>query len=247
MRRITSALTVAVSLMATLAHAEAPSLDWSNLIDPSVQSFEDPFRDLTYKQIDALRRIVQLGAELEGSTADEVSQSKLILDIEQVKSDLSEMGVDADGLISQRWAVAERRELASTAGNPELDGQQVAIGGFVIPAPRAEDGSAMAYLVPEPGMCSHVPPPPPNQMVQLRIHGEWEPMNIYTPIVVSGRLEIDPSERQMVVVDGSVNMKASFTMDVTDVRTPGFGGSPPPSSNAWAAGLAEKLKKSSGD
>jgi len=246
-RRITGALTVAVSLMAAQAHAEPAPLGWSNLIDQSVQSFEDPFRDLTYKQIDALRRIVQLSAELEGSTADEVTQSKLRLDIEKTKSDLSEMGVDADWLISQRWAVAERRELASTAGNPELDGKQVTIGGFVIPAPRAEDGSAIAYLVPEPGMCSHVPPPPPNQMVRLRMDGEWGPMNIYTPIIVSGRLEIDPSERQMVVVDGSVNMKASFTMDVTDVRTPGFGGSPPASSNAWAVGLAEKLKKSSGD
>jgi hypothetical protein len=93
------------------------------------------------------------------------------------------------------------------------------LSGFVIPAPAVSDGMATAYLVPERGMCSHTPPPPPNQMVRLRLPDDWQPREIYEPARFSGRLEIAPSSRTVRVVDGMVSMRTTFTMDVSRIET----------------------------
>ena len=47
----------------------------------------------------------------------------------------------------------------------------------------------------------------------------WYPQFIYEPVKVSGRLEIDPSNRVMRVVDGPVKMASTFTIDVASVET----------------------------
>ncbi|MFC3612795.1 DUF3299 domain-containing protein [Lutimaribacter marinistellae] len=208
-------ITIAILIGFSPLSAEENQIDWSDLIDESAQSFEDPFRDLSYDQIDDLRRIVRLQTALDGGSPS----AKAGTELQQVKASLSSQGLDADWLISQRWIVAEKRELADAAGNPAYDGETVKLGGFAISAPPAEDGTAMAYLVPERGMCSHVPPPPPNQMVRLRLTNGWQPAMIHEPVVVTGRIDIDPSERRMVVVDGFVPMRATFSMDVVQVET----------------------------
>ncbi|MBO9411752.1 MULTISPECIES: DUF3299 domain-containing protein [unclassified Ruegeria] len=113
----------------------------------------------------------------------------------------------------------ERREKAGTVANIYIDGMTVSLGGFVIPAPRDDDGSQMAYIVPERGMCSHVPPPPPNQMVRLHLSDSWTPSTFYEPIVVTGQIRIEPTQKEMLVVDGTVLMKAAFTLEVDNVQT----------------------------
>lgn len=70
-------------------------------------------------------------------------------------------------------------------------------------------------------MCSHMPPPPPNQLVLLRVPDDWRPQALYEPVRVSGRLSIDPTTRTVPVVDGMVRMRATFSMDVSDVEAPG--------------------------
>ncbi|WP_170427167.1 DUF3299 domain-containing protein [Ruegeria arenilitoris] len=158
-------------------------------------------------------------AQLEkgGSTPERLNQIQV--DIEATEATLAEEGVDADWLISQRWVVMEKREKAGTAANLDYDGVTVSLGGFVIPAPRDEDGSQMAYIVPERGMCSHVPPPPPNQMVRLHLSDSWTPSTVYEPIVVTGQIRVNLTQKEMLVVDGPVLMKAAFTLEVDDVQT----------------------------
>lgn len=133
--------------------------------------------------------------------------------------------------------------MAGAAGNPAYDGETVTLGSFAIPAPPAEDGTSTAYLVPERGMCSHVPPPPPNQMVRRHLADGWTPAMIHEPILVTGRLDIDPSERQMMLVDGFIQMKATFSMDVAEVQS--FGqpaGTEAPATNDWAKNLVEGIR-----
>ncbi len=77
----------------------------------------------------------------------------------------------------------------------------------------------MAYIVLERGMCSHVPPPPPNQMVRLRLSDSWAPSTVYEPIVVTGQIRIEATQKELLVVDGRVLMKAAFTLEVDDVQT----------------------------
>ncbi|WP_254437001.1 DUF3299 domain-containing protein [Ruegeria arenilitoris] len=104
---------------------------------------------------------------------------------------------------------------------PQLDGQTVTVAGFAIPGPIDDTGVATAYLVPERGMCSHLPPPPPNQMIRVRLKDGWEPSYVHEPVQLTGRLNIEPSERQVMVVDGLMPLRATFDLEVEAVRTLG--------------------------
>ncbi|WP_420333767.1 DUF3299 domain-containing protein [Roseibium sp.] len=186
--------------------------------DRSAQTYEDPYRDLSRAQLDALLAVVRLRDELETPDLADNLRATLRQSLAEAVGVLEKAGIELDWLISQRWVVAERRERAATAGNADLDGSQATLSGFVIPAPPDAEGRFTAYLVPERGMCSHVPPPPPNQLLRLVFEEAWYPQFIYEPVKVSGRLEIDPSQRVMRVVDGPVKMVSTFTIDVTSVE-----------------------------
>lgn len=54
--------------------------------------------------------------------------------------------------------------------NPALDGVRVKLAGFVVPLERDTRGRISEFfLVPYFGACIHVPPPPPNQIVFVRM------------------------------------------------------------------------------
>jgi hypothetical protein len=72
-----------------------------------------------------------------------------------------------------------------------LDGNLVRIPGFMIPLEDDERAVTEFLLVPYPLACIHVPAPPPNQIVHVKMDkGKKAAMNWYEPIWVQGRLEI---------------------------------------------------------
>mgnify|MGYP001827996461 CR=1 FL=1 len=238
---IVAGIAFAVSLSLADARAEANAVDWSDLIDPSAQTYDDPYRDLTYDQIDDLRRVAMLRQEMAAGpeTSGDV-EARLAEIIERLAAD----GIDADWLISQRWVVAEKRERAATSGNPEVDGRTVSLAGFAIPAPPDADGTPMAYLVPERGMCSHMPPPPASQLVHVRLTDDWQPQALHEPVRLTGRLTIAPSAQEIHIVDGLVPMQATFLMEAESVETAAemLAAQPEAAVNEWAQGLAERMR-----
>ncbi len=211
------AVFLVTAVFSQLANASQNPLSWQDLIDESAQSYEDPFRDLTYDQIDDLRTVLVQRGRLEEAVlpddARDVAQAKL----DEANARLADDGLDADWLIAQRWLVAERRERAATAVNLNLEGKTIAIGGFAIPAPPDADGTRIVYLVPERGMCSHTPPPNPNQMIRARLSGDWSPQMMHEPVRLTGTLMAEETQHLFRIVDGDVPMRASFVMDVAEV------------------------------
>lgn len=51
----------------------------------------------------------------------------------------------------------------------QLDGQQIKIPGFMVPLEDDSRKVTEFLLVPTPQACIHVPPPPPNQMVYVKM------------------------------------------------------------------------------
>ncbi|WP_298850365.1 DUF3299 domain-containing protein [uncultured Ruegeria sp.] len=194
------------------------TLDWPDLPDPSVQVFEDPYRDLSPEQFDDVLFIILLRGRLHqdgGSMEDRQKWQELLTETEDA---LAADGIDVDWQLDQREVVTERRRKAGTNGNPQFDGQTITLAGFAIPAPSDPDGRPVAYLVPERGMCSHMPPPPPNQMIRVRLNGDWTPSYFHEPIRLTGTLTIDPSVQSMMVVDGLVPMSATFRLERVSVE-----------------------------
>jgi uncharacterized protein len=72
-----------------------------------------------------------------------------------------------------------------------LQGKQVSIPGFMVPLEDDDNEVTEFLLVPYAGACIHTPPPPPNQMVYVKMdHNSKVKMSFVDPIVVSGELKI---------------------------------------------------------
>lgn len=74
-----------------------------------------------------------------------------------------------------------------------LNGKRVAIPGFVVPLDDESSQFQEFLLVPSPKACIHVPPPPPNQMVMVRMKGENIPKREWGPVWVKGVFRIEES------------------------------------------------------
>uniref|UniRef100_UPI00147B5302 DUF3299 domain-containing protein n=1 Tax=Ruegeria lacuscaerulensis TaxID=55218 RepID=UPI00147B5302 len=145
------------------------ALDWADLPDPSAQVFEDPYRELSAEQFDDVLYVVRLRGRLQQDSGSEEERQKWQELLTETEDALAADGIDVDWLLDQREVVTERRRKAGTSGNAQFDGRTITLAGFAIPAPSDPDGRPVAYLVPEREMCSHMPPPPPNQMIRVRL------------------------------------------------------------------------------
>ena len=73
----------------------------------------------------------------------------------------------------------------------KFDGKMVNIPGFMVPLEDDLDHVDEFLLVPYAGACIHVPPPPPNQMVYVKMNGATKIHVTWTdPIIVTGQLKI---------------------------------------------------------
>ena len=74
----------------------------------------------------------------------------------------------------------------------------------------AQGRSTLFFLVPYPGACIHVPPPPPNQIVLVRYAKGISLDDIYAPLWVEGPLKIEAVSNDLA--------DAAYTMTATKVR-----------------------------
>lgn len=101
--------------------------------------------------------------------------------------------------------------LVSSRTRPELNQQLIKIPGYIVPLEfNAEQQLTAFFLVPYFGACIHVPPPPPNQIIYVRIPKGLPPQEIYTPFWVEGRLNIETKEHDLGV--------ASYSLDASSVE-----------------------------
>ncbi|MEX2571535.1 MAG: DUF3299 domain-containing protein [Gemmatimonadota bacterium] len=73
----------------------------------------------------------------------------------------------------------------------ELDGKRVKVPGYMVPLDDSASGVAEFILVPYYGACIHTPPPPPNQMVYVRMNsGRRVDVNLWDPLWIEGELHV---------------------------------------------------------
>ncbi|MHC2146366.1 DUF3299 domain-containing protein [Pseudomonas sp. 210_17 TE3656] len=92
-----------------------------------------------------------------------------------------------------------------------MNGKQIRLGGYPVPLETdAKGNSTLFFLVPYPGACIHVPPPPPNQLVLVRYPKGLKLDDIYTPLWVNGTLKIEKVSNDLA--------DAAYAMDASKVR-----------------------------
>lgn len=92
-----------------------------------------------------------------------------------------------------------------------MDGKTIRIGGYPVPLETDAKGrSTVFFLVPYPGACIHVPPPPPNQLILIRYPKGLKLTDIYTPLWAIGTLKIEKVSNDLA--------DAAYAMDASKVR-----------------------------
>ncbi len=73
----------------------------------------------------------------------------------------------------------------------QLNGTMVQVLGYVVPLHTEGQKIVDLTLVPQFGMCIHIPPPPPNQMVYVKLKESVNFKDVFArPIWITGKLNI---------------------------------------------------------
>jgi len=114
--------------------------------------------------------------------------------------DLGKLGGPGDGtpapppLPEGRWMSAPVRQEAMPAPVVEsLGGKRVHIGGYVVPLSFEATRVTDFLLVPFVGACIHVPPPPANQIIHVKIDQGFDVQGTFDPVWVTGTLKVTPA------------------------------------------------------
>ena len=115
---------------------------------------------------------------------------------------------DTGGLKQSKGLPAVMYSSKTVAG---MNGKNIRLGGYPVPLETDAKGrSTLFFLVPYPGACIHVPPPPPNQLVLVRYPKGLKLDDIYTPLWVMGTLKVEKVSNDLA--------DAAYALDASKVR-----------------------------
>ncbi|MFB4391282.1 MULTISPECIES: DUF3299 domain-containing protein [unclassified Pseudomonas] len=122
---------------------------------------------------------------------------------------------EANGVFDQKGGLKQGKGLPavmySTKTVAAMNGKDIRLGGYPVPLESDSKGnSTLFFLVPYPGACIHVPPPPPNQLVLVRFPKGVKIDDIYTPLWVSGKLKVEAVSNDLA--------DAAYALDAGTVR-----------------------------
>ena len=126
--------------------------------------------------------------------------------------------VPETGVTDEMWedeGFLKKVEKAGLLVYKDLVGKKIRIDGFMVPL-DFDYGEALTVeefvLVPDAGMCIHVPPPPPNQMILVKLKSPEKVRFMYQPIAIEGVLKnTKPIEE---VYNSIYEMEAESVQDI---------------------------------
>jgi len=195
---------IGCSLLCLPALAEQiRELSWDDLIPAHLLSVDllanltEDQQDLVIWVINTLEILPKRGPETE----------ELYKEVDDAMPDLKKSGIDIEKLMSKYKEI-------QTSVVEALNGQQVRIPGYFLPLELSETKVTEFLLVPYIGACIHVPPPPPNQIVQVRTHQQkgFSSKNLYEPVWVIGVITAKSMVKDLYLADGSSGVNIGYTM-----------------------------------
>lgn len=102
-------------------------------------------------------------------------------------------GLDPNTKQKIDWSTLRGLDLKTGTLTPELkkvDGNLVELPGFMVPLEDDSSKVTEFLLVPSPQACIHVPPPPPNQMVHVKMASGRSTAMAFGPIWLLGKMQI---------------------------------------------------------
>lgn len=100
-------------------------------------------------------------------------------------------------------------------------GKTVELKGYALPTDREGEMVYQFLLVPWSGACSHMPTPPPNQIVLVTLPKPFHLERTYAAVSVTGLLKQDMERSQLFIMDGLAVIPSGYvfsqaTVEATD-------------------------------
>ena len=184
-------------------------LSWEDLV-PAELLADDPLADLTQKQLDLVVWVVNTLNSLPPRGTD---TEDLYREIDAAVPQLKEAGIDINELMAKikqiRTSIVE-----------ELNGQRVRIPGYLLPLEVSAAKVTEFLLVPYIGACIHVPPPPPNQIIYVKLdqNNGYKNKKLYQPVWVTGVIAVKSMVKDLYLVDGSAGVDIGYSMQANRIE-----------------------------
>ena len=203
-----------VSLPVLPAQAEK-LIDWTNL-QPELPPLQDPFSSLTQDQRFDIETIIWArGLSTEERDLDYNRQP--VEDAAKFERQFEKAGLNVSKMLEDyrtfQVEIARRQGLVNTS----LNDTPVKIAGYLLPLEFSEKGETDFLLVPYVGACVHVPPPPANQMVLVRLDKKKVVKDLFTPVWVSGKLKTEELSSSLNLSDGSRKVLVGYNINQAKV------------------------------
>lgn len=213
MRAITTTLLAALAVILSVqaAVAEVPKkIDWQSLV-PAAEPLANPLGHLKWEQqseIEFLASIRELYAQGAINKVDYRYEEGL-----EITYKLEKMGLDVDDLVAKFQSLQQEVRRRNDAVVTELDGKLIRMPGYALPLEFNDTAISEFLLVPYVGACIHVPAPPANQTVFVKLKQSYKARNLYDPVWITGRLKVKSTNNALSYVDGSTQVEAGYTIE----------------------------------
>jgi len=98
-----------------------------------------------------------------------------------------------------------------------LQDKTIQLAGYALPVDRDGDLVYQFLLVPWTGACSHMPTPPPNQIVLVTPAHPYKMSQAYQSVAVTGALRPDMEKSQLFILDGVSVIQSGYTVRKAEV------------------------------
>jgi hypothetical protein len=124
-----------------------------------------------------------------------------------------ELKKDRKGYIELTWDLLGEYNLKKGIESPNLKkvvNEKISISGYLIPLDYSGKVIKEFLLVPYIPSCSHVPPPPPNMIINVKMHQSKDFEPSYNMVVITGKLRIVNTKGKIdpYMINGIYNLDA---------------------------------------
>ena len=201
-------LAYAVCLLSAVPQ-QLREISWVDL-SPAPSASEDPLAHLTQDQLDLVLWVLNV---LETEPTRDSENEALYEDVDEAMPAIRETGIDLE-------EVLEWRERARIRVVEELNGERVRMPGYLLPLELEGTRVTEFFLVPYVGACIHVPPPPPNQIVLVRMtdNESYQSEKLFEPVWVTGVISTSSTVQELYLVDGAADINTGYSIAASRVE-----------------------------
>lgn len=213
MKRVLSAflaVCAVFSICVISAAAATTQIKWEDLV-PKFDVLEDPLASLTADQaidFDIMAAVRQLG-NIERTPENAVAFE----DAKKSETALRKQGINVEAVYEKYLAWQAEKDKQDNTLVQELDGKTVRIAGYLLPLEFSENGTSEFLLVPYVGACIHVPPPPPNQLVFVKLKKTFKADELYAPVYITGKIAAKRTNQRLALADGASSVPVGYSLD----------------------------------